>query len=210
MNMTVVRVTFSDVQEHRWVVYADPARVSSDGFHVPKPPMSAVDRTFHNDMSTGDRGNLVVQMIKLADGATTVTFKNLVEASATNFDRMTDLVQSFSLIDYGTPSISWTSPAPGSTAAHGSTAVVNVKGFAVGMPSDATADGYVKVTFAGGTGCDMPALGQTASTDGKGNVNITIPSTCMGSVTATAALVDPTGTPLNPPVSTPGIMLTIN
>jgi hypothetical protein len=210
MGTTVVRVTFQDVQEHRWVVYADPARVSTDGFHLPKPPMTAVDRTFNNDMNTSGRGNLVVQTIRLADGSTPVTFKNLVEASSTNFDRATDLTAGFSLIDYGSPGIGWSSPAPGSTVAHGSTAVVNVSDFTVGMPTDPTADGYVQVTFVGGMGCDTPALGQTPSTDGKGNVNITIPTTCMGSVMATAILVDPTGTPLNPPVAAPAVALTVN
>ena len=206
---SIVRVVFTDTQQHRWVVLADPLRISTDGFHVPKPPASAVDRTFTNDMTTGARSDLLVQTIRLADGSTPVTYKNYVEASATNANRQTDFTTGFTFIDYASPTIAWTTPMAGGTIAHGATAVVTVKAFAVG--ADATFDGYVKVTFTGGTGCDTPALGQTDTSMGKGTINVTIPATCMGAnVMATAALVDPGGNALNPAVQAGPITITVN
>jgi hypothetical protein len=196
---SVVRVTFTDTAQHRWVVYADPARVSADGFHLPKPPTGTLDRTFANDMSTGDRSGLLVQTIRLADGSNSISYKALVEANGTNADRLTDFTTGFSFIDYSKPTITWTTPMAGGTIMHGGTATVTVKYFQVGMPSDATADGYVQVAFTGGTGCTT-ITGQTDMSMGKGTINLTIPTGCTGSVMMTASLVDPQGNALNPAV----------
>src|SRR5690606_38904990 len=91
---TMVRVTFTDAFEHRWVVIADPAKIANTGFRLPTPPGGAVDRTFSNGMATGNRSTLLVQTIRLsadprATAPATMSFKDFVEANNTNGDRMT-------------------------------------------------------------------------------------------------------------------------
>ncbi len=207
---TLVRVTFTDAFEHRWVVLADPAKVAATGFTLPAPPGGAVDRTFSNGMSTGTRSTLLVQTIRLSATQAanpTMAYKDLVEANNTNADRLTDFTTAFSFIDYARPSLAWKTPAAGGTIMKGTNAVISVKNFKVGnMASD---DGYVKITFTGGTGC-TEASGQTETMAGSGDVNVMIPSTCTGSgITATAKLVDVNGMDLNPPVTAPQ-MITVN
>jgi hypothetical protein len=199
-NTSIVRVTFTDTKQHRWVVLADPKRITTDGFVLPKPPMMAVDRTFTDDMSTGARSDLLVQTVRLADGTTNIAYKSFVEASATNATRQTDFTTAFTFVDYSHPTISWKTPAaPAGTAAKGGTVTVTVSHFTVG--ADATSDGYVHLTLMGGTGCDMAVDAKADTSMGKGNIDITLPSGCSGTgITATAALVDPSGTALNPVV----------
>lgn len=209
--VTTVRVTFTDAFEHRWVVLADPAKVATIGFTLPAPVGGAVDRTFSNGMATGARSTLLVQTIRLSANPAVaapalMAYKDLVEANNTNADRMTDFTTAFSFIDYARPDLEWKTPAAGGTIMKGTNAVVTVKSFKVGTA--ATDDGYVKVTFTGGTGC-TEAQGQADTSMGKGEINVMIPSTCTGAVTATARLVDINGMDLNPTVTSTQ-MFTVN
>jgi hypothetical protein len=201
---TLVRVTFTDAFEHRWVVLADPAKVAATGFTLPAVPGGAVDRTFSNGMSTGTRSTLLVQTIRLSAtqaASPTMAYKDLVEANNTNADRLTDFTTAFSFIDYARPTLSWKTPGPGGTIMKGTNAVISVKSFKVGNMAANGDDGFVKITFTGGTGC-TETQGQTETMAGSGDVNVMIPSTCTGTgITARAKLVDVNGADLNPPVT---------
>lgn len=204
--VTTVRVTFTDAFEHRWVVLADPAKVSTVGFTLPAPVAGAVDRTFSNGMASGTRSTLLVQTIRLSENPSAsspslITYRALVEANNTNADRMTDFTTAFSFIDYARPDLEWKTPAAGGTIMKGTNAVITVKSFKVGTSATNGDDGYVKITFTGGTGC-TEASGQSDTSMGKGEINVMIPSTCTGAgITATAKLVDINGMDLNPPVT---------
>lgn len=203
---TLIRVTFTDAFEHRWVVLADPAKVAATGFTLPAVPGGAVDRTFSNGMSTGTRSTLLVQTIRLSATPAvatppTMAYKDLVEANNTNADRLTDFTTAFSFIDYARPTLSWKTPGAGGTIMKGTNAVISVKNFKIGNMAANGDDGFVKITFTGGTGC-TEASGQTETMAGSGDVNVMIPSTCTGQmITATAKLVDVNGADLNPPVT---------
>lgn len=210
--VTLVRVAFTDDFVHRWVVLADPLDVSATGFTLPQPPAAHVDRTFALGMTTSGRSSMLVQTLRLssdptATPATLLAYRQLVEANSTNADRVTDFTVAFASIDYGRPTVQWQTPVDGGTIAHGATAVVKVDRFRVG--STAADDGYVKVSFTGGTGCP-DVSGNVDSSMGKGEIDIVIPVTCLGaSISARARLVDVNGADLNPPVSNQ-ITITVN
>jgi hypothetical protein len=107
----------------------------------------------------------------------------------------------FSTLDYGRPLVTWVEPAEdGQSLSRGSTVKVRVSAFRVG--SGLTDDGYVRLTFSGGTGCEGQELrGDVVDSQGRGEVELVLPSTCTGTgVQLTATLVDPDGQPLSPPV----------
>ena len=203
---TAVRVVFTDHFEHRWMVYLDPAQWST-GFTLPVPPGSFTDRTFYLDNTVaGDtRAPLLVQAIRLNDnpgaGGTALTFTKLVELNATNADRMVDFTTAFSFIEVGRPEVSWMTPKDsGATAAKNSAVKVSVSGFKVG----ATEDGYVKVTVTGAaasSGCGVAADGKVDSSQGKGEISLTLPTDCTGTdLTLTATLYDNSDAALAPAV----------
>ncbi len=217
---TVIRVVFTDRLDHRWVVYLDPAQATA-GFTLPKPagiqpPVSFHDRTFY--MTGSDqRSPLLVQAIRLNDnpagGGTAITFRGLVELNSTNADRMVDFTTGFSFIDYSRPDIDWVTPSSsGATIAAGSAIKVKVSAFKVGTaPSD---DGYVRVTFAGGTGCTNPVDGKTDASQGKGEISMNLPAGCTGTnVQMTATLmsnVDLDGNPATADAIAPRVSTTIS
>jgi hypothetical protein len=137
-----------------------------------------------------------------------LSYRLLVEANGTYAARMTDFTTAFSSLDYARPEVKWKTPMQGGVATKGGTAVVVVTNFRVG--AGATEDGYVKVTFTNGTGC-TEITGDTDTSMGKGEINLTIPAACMGStVTMIARLVDFNGADLVPPVSAAINGITIN
>jgi hypothetical protein len=201
--VTAVRVAFTDHFDHRWVVLADPAKVAT-GFTLPAVPGATVDRTFSNGNAASGRSGLLVQTMRLSETPAMASpplmpYRQLIEANNTNADRITDFTTAFSFVDFGTPTVEWTTPTAGGTITHGMNATLTVNHFKVG--TTATDDGYVKVTFTGGMGC-TDATGQTDMSMGKGQIQVTVPTTCMGTgIMATAHLVDIAGTELNPPVT---------
>jgi hypothetical protein len=78
---------------------------------------------------------------------------------------------------------------------------VRVSAFKPG--SAPTDDGYVRLTFVGGSGCEGETVrGDVDVSQGLGEVELRLPSGCSGSgVQLVATLVDPEGTPLRPSVS---------
>jgi len=212
---TAIRVAFTDAFEHRWVVLADPAKAlatgcgagTCPGFTLPAAPGGTTDRTFANAAGT-TRSQMLVQTIRLAADplgapATTLSYRNLVEASNTRADRLTEFTTAFSFIDYARPEISWKTPNSGMTGVMaGSNMVLVVDNFRVGGTT--AEDGYVKVTLTGGTAMCQPAMDAESkmySAMDKGEVSVALPAGCTGMVTATAKLVDFNGADLNPPVT---------
>ena len=98
-DMQLVRVTFSDTLQHRWVVMLDPAQVTT-GLILPKPPTGFTDRTFDNDdAATGGRSGLVVQTVRLSSDPNVKTsaplsFSQLVEGT-TSANRLNDFTIAF-------------------------------------------------------------------------------------------------------------------
>ena len=201
---SMVRVVFTDGNEHRWVVYGDSSKATTTGLTVPKVPAGGafLDRTFSNGMASGSRSTMLVQLVRLNSApatttGTALTFTNIVELNDTNADRLTDFTTGFSFTDYGRPGISWKTPAAGGTVAKGSTLVVTPANFRVG--TTAADDGQVKVTFTGGTGC-IDLLG-AAATAGTADISLTLPVACTGAVQMKATLADTQGNPIVPEVS---------
>ncbi len=186
---TLIRVVFTNDDEHRWVVYLDASKALS-GFVLPKPPaaFATKDRTFSKGLSSGQRSIFLAQFLRLNDGAL-VDFNKFVEFNSTNGDRLPDLTTAFSLVDYTRPRATFTTPAAaGMTIAKASNIVVKVAGFKV--PDD----GFVKFSFTGGTGCtDLD--GKTETMAGNGEVSVALPMACSGMVTIKATIFDNAGTP---------------
>lgn len=102
--------------------------------------------------------------------------------------------------DYGRATVHWLSPAAsGAVLARGVSLTVQVTGFKIGTaPTD---DGFVRLTFVGGTGCS--AVDLTSDPTGQGTPGVVLPLSCTGTnLQMTATLHDrATGVALVPPVS---------
>jgi hypothetical protein len=197
---TVLRAAFTHRSEHRWVVLMDPAKATT-GVRLPVPPTGFEDRTYFGDVA-GTRSPFSVQALVLRSGGSALDMKGLVTADGADLERLGELATAYSALDYGRPQVGWVTPAEdGQSVARGTTVKVLVSRFRLG--SAFTDDGYVKLTFAGGTGCEgQEVLGTVDVSQGRGEVDLKLPAGCSGSgVQLIATLVDPEGVPLNPPVS---------
>jgi hypothetical protein len=198
---SVVRAVFTNRLGRRWTVLMDPSRATT-GFRLPVPPQPFEDRTYFGDI-TGSRSLLLVQAIaaRKAEGARLGPVA-LAEADETNLQHLSDFTRAYSLLDYRRPEVTWLVPeADGLSVPRESTVRVRATGFRIG--SGPTDDGYVLLSFNGGTGCaGQTVRGDVDASQGRGEVDLKLPSGCSGlSMYLTATLVDPTGTPLRPPVS---------
>lgn len=185
-GLNVLRISFADDLEHRWDVLLDAAR-AADGFTLPKPPGTLRDRTFFSGMSTGERSTMVVQAFRLSTSpgsasGTAITFNNFVELTGTNAERTTDFLTAFSFLDFGRPSVSFTTPKDSpATVAKGSKLVLKVSNFKIGTTGDA--DGVVKLSFSSGgapvAGCADATLNMETMA-GNGTLEYTLPMSCSG------------------------------
>jgi hypothetical protein len=202
---TVLRAVFKNRAEHRWVVLMDVARATT-GVRLPVPPAPFEDRTYHGDV-TGSRSPLGVQALVVSRTGTaagaSLALRGLVEEGRA-LARLGELTVALSTLDYGRPLVTWVAPAEdGQTLARGAKVKVRVTAFRVG--SGFSDDGYVRLTLAGGTGCEgQEVLGYVADSQGRGEVELTLPGSCSGTgVQLTATLVSSEafgGQPLSPPV----------
>jgi hypothetical protein len=210
-GINVLRVSLSDDREHRWDVLLNPASAAA-GFTLPAIPSGTThaDRLFANGMASGSRSALVVQALKLntkpAGGGTAIDFNGFVEFNDTNADRTTDFLTGFAFLDYGRPTVEFTTPKNNpATITRGSRVVVAVKNFKIG--TNAADDGVVRLRFASGgspvAGCDSAIL-KTETTAGNGELEYTLPMSCAGNgISMTAELVGiDEMTPIAPAVST--------
>jgi hypothetical protein len=215
-GLNVMRVQFQNSAGHTWTVMAD---VASPTFTLPTPPGTPVayeDRVYDTNSPGSQKSTMLVQMIGLsstaAAGGNPIAFTQLVELGSTNADRLTDLTTAFSVDSYGRPKIAWTTPSSaGSTILHGTNVTVTVTNFLVGLT--ATADGIVRLSFTGGTGCTGTVDGTVDTSGGQGQISIQLPQGCTGTnMTLTATLYDNEGTPqpISPAVSASIGSITIN
>jgi hypothetical protein len=202
---SVVRIVWTDDAAHGWVAYLDPTQ-GGTGFIMPKPPGTFADRTFDLGIPTSLRSGMLVQQLRLntnpsaVPAAAALDFKGLVEHNGTNGDRLVDFTTGFSLQDYARPEIAWKTPnAPNSMVAKGSTVVATVSAFKVG--ATASDDGFVRLSFTGGTGCTNVDQ-NTDGSMGKGEISMVVPVGCTGATAMTATLMNgATMAPIDPPVS---------
>jgi hypothetical protein len=89
----------------------------------------------------------------------------------------------------------------GQALVRGSAVRVVVTRFKVGSGNEA--DGHVRLSLKGGSGCaGTVLLGDEDVSQGQGQVELQLPATCSGmGVTLTAELADRDGVPLRPPVA---------
>ncbi len=200
---TLLRIVFTHRLGHRWTVLLDPGRATS-GVRLPVPPAPFEDRTYFGDL-TGTRSLLLVQALSARkpnsdDGLDPVA---LAEADDVNLERLGDFTRAWSALDYRRPEVAWLSPeSDGLSVPRQSTVRVRTTAFRVG--SGPTDDGYVQLSFTGSVSCEgLTARGDVDSSQGRGEVELTLPPGCSGlGMFMTATLVDPSGAPLRPPVST--------
>ena len=204
---TVLRAVFTNRLGHRWTVLLDPAR-STSGFRLPVPPAPFEDRTYFGDL-TGTRALLLVQALSASkpgedSGLGPVA---LAEATETNLAQLGDVTRAWAVLDYRRPEVSWLVPdVDGLSVPRESTVRVRTTGFRIG--SGPTDDGYVQLSFSGGTGCEGQLVrGDVDASQGRGEVDLKLPPGCSGlGLSMTATLVDPSGAPLRPPVFTTRIV----
>ena len=200
-DATVLRVVFTNRLGRRWTVLMDPAHAGS-GFRLPVPPQPFEDRTYFGDLS-GTRSLLLVQALTVRqDQQPRLTPVVLAQGDFASLDRLSDFTRAYSLLDYQRPEVSWLVPeVDGLSVPRESTVRVRATGFRVG--SGLTDDGYVQLTFNGGTGCAGQSVrGDVDASQGRGEVDLRLPAGCSGlNLLLTATLVDPSGTPLRPAVS---------
>ncbi|MBX5484900.1 MAG: hypothetical protein IRZ16_24020 [Myxococcaceae bacterium] len=197
---TVIRIQFTDADDHRWQVITDVASANA-GVVIPPPPGTFADRSFRTGSTTGERSSLLVQALKLENAGTAVSFKDFVELNGTNMDRIGQYLVAFSVIDYGRPQISWITPAhDNDTVPPGGTVKLSVKNFKVG--STMTDDGVVKVSFANGPSACIDVTISNDPSMGKGELSATLPAGCEGAgIEMTATLYNGQGQPIAPAVS---------
>lgn len=195
---SAVRVQFTDNLGHRWQVVASPT-VANTGFVVPVPPSPYLDRTFYVHNTNGSRSTLTVQAFRLASGGTQVPFTAWVEMNSTNMDRLGNQMQSFSVIEYGRPYITWVAPTNGGTIAPGASIKLQVRNFRVGTTM--ADDGVVKVSFTNGPAeCTELTLSQYSVPD-DGELTAPLPTGCAGQdIKLTAQLYNNQGQAVAPPV----------
>lgn len=201
---TVLRAVFTDRAEHRWTVLMDVSQATT-GVRLPMPPAPFEDRTYFGDLS-GSRSPLGMQALALRRTGTSagavLDLHELVEADGVDLEHLGALTVAYSALDQGRPLVTWVDPAEdGQTKSRASKVKVRVLAFRVGSgPQD---EGYVRLSFAGGAGCEGQTVsGYVVDSQGRGEVELQLPSTCSGTdVQLTATLVDPAGEPLTPPVT---------
>ncbi|WP_375773246.1 carboxypeptidase regulatory-like domain-containing protein [Archangium gephyra] len=209
-SATVLRAVFTNQAERRWVVLMDVARAST-GVRLPLPPGGLEDRTYYGD-TVGSRSPMGMQALVVRRTGTSagaaMNLHGLVEADGVDLEHLGELAVAWSSLDYGRPLVTWMAPAEdGQSVTRGSKVKVRVLRFRVGSgPLD---EGYVRLTFSGGAGCEAsPVNGYVV--EGRGEVELTLPGTCTGTdVQLNATLVDTAGVELSPPV-TSHRTLTIN
>ncbi|HYO72010.1 MAG TPA: dickkopf-related protein [Archangium sp.] len=207
---TVLRAVFTNRAERRWVVLMDVARAGT-GVRLPLPPEDFEDRTYSGDL-VGSRSPMGMQALAVRRTGTTagaaVNLHGLVEADGVDLEHLGELTVAWSALDYGRPLVTWLEPAEdGQSVSKGAKVKVRVLGFRVG--SGISDEGYVRLTLAGGTGCEgTPVNGYVV--EGRGEVELQLPTACTGAgVQLNATLVDPEGVELSPPVKSQRT-LTIN
>ncbi|WP_224240938.1 carboxypeptidase regulatory-like domain-containing protein [Hyalangium gracile] len=198
---SLLRIVFSNRLGHRWTVLMDPSRALS-GVRLPVPPAPFEDRTYFGDL-TGTRALLLVQALsaRAPDGGR-LGPSALAEADALNLDRLEDFTRAWSALDYRRPELTWLFPAAeGQSVVRGGTVRVRATGLRIG--SGPTDDGYIQLSFTGGIGCEgQPVRGDVDASQGRGEVELKLPSGCSGQgLVLTATLVDPSGATLRPAVS---------
>ncbi len=204
-DVSVIRVVLQDGAQHRWVIYLDPAEAST-GFRLPTPPGAFSDRSFSNDsLSNSPRSFLFVQTVRLnkdpVAGGGAISFNELVEQNDFNGDRMVDFTTGFAVMDYARPSVEFLSPVNDGDTLTKSAGPIKLKVRSFKIGSTTTEDGFVRVSFTGGTGCGTPIDVKTDAS-GKGEINVDVAAGCSGaSVAITATLMDNAtpAAPLNPP-----------
>ncbi|WNG57205.1 hypothetical protein F0U59_22335 [Archangium gephyra] len=196
----VLRAVFTNRPERRWEVLMDVARAGT-GVRLPLPPEGFEDRTYYGD-TVGSRSPMGVQALEVRRTGTSagaaVNLHGLVEADGVDLEHLGELTVAWSALEYGRPLVTWLEPAEdGQSVAKGSKVKVRVLGFRVG--SGIVDEGYVRLTFAGGTGCE-PVDGYVV--EGRGEVELQLPEACTGAgVQLNATLVDTEGVALSPPVT---------
>ena len=204
---TLLRVVFTNRLGHRWTVLLDPARATS-GFRLPVPPAPLEDRTYFGD-TTGTRALLLVQALAASKPGNDSALGPvaLAEGNDVNLGQLADVTRAWSVLDYRRPEVSWLVPdGDGLSVPRESTVRVRTTGFRVG--SGLTDDGYVQLSFTGGTGCEGQTVrGDVDASQGRGEVELKLPPGCSGlGLFMTATLVDPSGAPLRPAVSSTRIV----
>ncbi|WP_044186232.1 Ig-like domain-containing protein [Hyalangium minutum] len=199
---TLLRIVFTHRLGHQWTVLLDPARATS-GVRLPVPPAPFEDRTYYGDL-TGTRALMRVQALVAArpgDGSG-LDAVELAEVKEVSLAQLGDVTRAWSVIDYRRPEVSWLVPdVDALSVPRESTVRVRTTGFRIGSgPMD---DGYVQLSFIGGTGCEVQTVrGDVDASQGRGEVDLKLPVGCSGlGLSMTATLVDPSGAPLRPPVS---------
>lgn len=205
-GVDVIRVSFSDDQSTLWDVLVAPAASGQTvRFTLPSTPVGTRDRLFADNNVLGNaRSEFIVQAFRMAKDPSAATpvavsFNDYVELGETSSINTTHHLTAFSFLTYAPPDVKFTSPAQSGTVTKGSTITLEVKGFAIG----ASADGVVKLTFAGGTPeCEDQVLA-TETEAGSGKLSYKLPDACTGlAIVTRAELVKPDGTtPLSPPVA---------
>ncbi|QRO01677.1 carboxypeptidase regulatory-like domain-containing protein [Archangium violaceum] len=201
---TVLRAVFTNREEHRWVVLMDVGRAGT-GVRLPVPPAPFEDRTYYGDV-TGSRAPFGMQALVTRRTGTSagaaVDLNGLVEADGVDLEHLGDLTVAYSALEYGRPLVTWVTPGEdGQSVKEGSKVKVQVRAFRVGSGNQD--EGYVKLTFMGGTGCEGNVVnGQVVDSQGRGEVELLLPGGCRGSeVQLTATLVDTEGNALSPGVT---------
>jgi len=195
-SATMIQVAFADRLGRKWLVLMDPAQATT-GFVLPTPT-AMPDRTFWDGTSSGARSSMRVDALALGD-ASPIAFQRWVELGSGNPARLIDFTTSFSFVDSGRPTVSWLTPtSSGATLAKGSTVTVKVAHFKVGTA--VSANGFVRVSFVGGTNC--PSVDATIDASmGLGEIDLALPINCAGiNVVMTATLFDQAGSALAPGV----------
>jgi hypothetical protein len=200
-DATLVRVRFTNAKSHSWTVLMDPQDAAA-GFRLPKPPAPFEDRTRYGDKNDS-RASLLVQMLAVhdEDGATLGPV-TMIEAKHTSLAHLFEFTDALSQLNYDRPDVKFVMPRPmDGSVPRGSFVTVRVTDFRVN--SEPSEEGFVLLSFEGGTGCEgKTVLEKVDNSLEYSDVTLDLPKDCAGTdVYLTATLVDSSKVPLSPLVS---------
>jgi hypothetical protein len=202
MAGTVLRAVFTNGAGRRWSVLFDAAGATT-GLRLPTPPEPSgrllEDRTYQGDL-LGSRAELSLQVLlpRQTGARAGLGLDGLL--TGVGLARLDEVTEAWSALNSIWPRVDWVEPAlENQQVARGARVRVRVVAFQVG--ADPGAEGFVRLTFQGGEGCEGEVLdGRDVDEQGRGEVEFVLPERCQGSaVRLIARLVDLGGEGLSPP-----------
>ncbi|MBJ6762339.1 carboxypeptidase regulatory-like domain-containing protein [Myxococcaceae bacterium JPH2] len=100
VGATLLRAVFTNRAGHRWTVLMDPRR-AAQGVRLPRPPAEFEDRTFWGDLPASSANFALHALVVRGPDGAPLGASSLAEADGSDLERLSELTQALSTLDYG-------------------------------------------------------------------------------------------------------------